>query len=61
MEYNDPDLKIEILKTLNGISVDMQNDDRIYFVDKIQQIPQNEISDRLIDLLKEICISLRES
>jgi hypothetical protein len=61
LEYNDPDLKIEILKTLNGISVDMQNDDRIYFVDKIQQIPQNEISDRLIDLLKEICISLRES
>lgn len=61
MEYNDPDLKIEILKTLNGITVDMQNDDRIYFVDKIQQIPQNEISDRLIDLLKEICISLRES
>ena len=36
LEYNDPDLKIEILKTLNGISVDMQNEDRIYFVDKIQ-------------------------
>jgi hypothetical protein len=35
LEYNDPDLKIEILKTLNGISGDMQNEDRIYFVDKI--------------------------
>jgi hypothetical protein len=54
-------LKIEILKTLNGISVDMLNDDRVYFVDKIQQIPLNEISDRLVDFLKEICISLRES
>jgi|APCry1669190327_1035288.scaffolds.fasta_scaffold21064_1 hypothetical protein len=35
LDFNDPDLKIELLKTLNGVSFEMLNEDRLYFIEKI--------------------------
>lgn len=36
LDFNDPDLKIELLKALNGVSFEMMNEDRLYFIEKIQ-------------------------
>ena len=52
-------MKIELYKVLLGAAPDMLPDDRIFFLEKILQIPKNEIIDREVELVAEICTAIR--
>ena len=44
-EVNDGDLRTEIHKVLSGAAPEMQASHRIYFLEKISSLPQEEMND----------------
>ena len=53
-DYNDFEMRIEILKSLQGSATDMLFEDRLFFMNKLLQIPLDKIHDRELDLVKDI-------
>ena len=53
-DYNDFEMRIEMLKTLQGAAPDMKYEDRIFFMNKLLAIPLDKIHDREIDLVTAI-------
>ena len=53
-DYNDFEMRIEMLKALQGSATDMQFEDRLFFMNKLLAIPQQKIHDRELDLVKDI-------
>lgn len=51
---NDEDAKVEMLKALTGAADEMQEIDKLFFLEKIQTIPYEDINERHIQLVTEI-------
>jgi len=58
-ELNDGDMQVDLYKVLAGAAVDMLPEDRLFFMDKVLSVPMAEIIDREVELVTEICTSLR--
>ena len=57
-DMNDTDMQVEMLKSLQGSAVDMKIPDRAFFLNQIEHIIRTDVAsvtDRHIDLVKEIC------
>lgn len=52
-------MKVDLYKVLVGTASDMLLEDRTFFVGKVMSIPRNEIIDREVELVTEICTALR--
>ena len=59
-EMNDADLQIAFLKVLGGSASDMKIDDRKFFLDKVDKLDRADIIDRHIQLVREICTTIRD-
>ena len=59
-ELNDDEMATEMLKSLQGAAVDMKFADRTYFLDKVSNNGAASLTDRHIDLVKEICSTGRD-
>ena len=59
-EINDGELKPDLHKVLVGAAADMKSRDREVFIGKIEQIPADELIDRHIHLVTEMCGTIRE-
>lgn len=51
---NDEDAKVEMLKALTGAADEMQQADKLFFLDKIQTVAFEDINERHIQLVTEI-------
>jgi hypothetical protein len=58
-QINDGDMKIDLYKVLVGAAADMLPEDRAFFLERILSIPRNEVIDREVELVSEICTALR--
>ena len=56
---NDCEMKIDLYKVLIGAAQDMQKEDRLFFIDKMLQIPLNKIIDREVELVTNLSSALR--
>jgi len=59
-EINDGELKAELHKVLVGAAADMKSRDREVFLGKIEQISADQLIDRHIQLVTEMCTTIRE-
>jgi hypothetical protein len=59
-ELNDGELKVELYKALIGSAADMKTQDRDFFIEKVQSIQDCDLIDRHIELVTEICTTIRE-
>jgi hypothetical protein len=59
-EMNDADLQIAFLKVLSGSASDMKINDRKFFLDKVDKLDRADIIDRHIQLVREICTTMRD-
>ena len=48
-------MKIDLYKVLHGAAADMLPADRAFFLEKLLSIPRNEVIDREVELVSEIC------
>jgi len=60
-EINDGDLKVELFKALLGAASDMSEADRTFFVSKVAQVELQDLIDRHIELVVEICMAKRRA
>lgn len=58
-EVNDGDLRAEIHKVLTGAAADMQINHRLFFLTKISSVAEEDLNDRHIELITEICTTIR--
>lgn len=59
-DMNDHEMKVEILKSLQGSAPHMAYEDRTFYMNKLLSIPPEDVIDRQIDLVKEICSTGRD-
>ena len=59
-DMNDHEMKVEILKSLQGSAPHMAFEDRTFYINKLLAIPPEDVIDRQIDLVKEICSTGRD-
>lgn len=59
-EINDGDLRIEIHKLLTGAANQMETSHRLYFLTKISSVPEEDLNDRHIELISEICSTIKD-
>lgn len=59
-QMNDADLQIALLKVLIGSAGDMKIEDRRFFLNKVEQMNSSDIIDRHIQLVREICTTIRD-
>jgi hypothetical protein len=59
-DMNDYEMKVEILKSLQGSAPHMAFEDRTFYMNKLLAIDPEDVIDRQIDLVKEICSTGRD-
>ena len=59
-EMNDQEMRTDMLKALQGSAADMKYSDRKFLLDRLVGLEQAAISDRHIELVKEICSTGRD-
>jgi Neuraminidase (sialidase) len=58
-EINDGDMQVELLKVLSGGAGDMKSLDRNYFLGKLAMSEPKSLTGRHIELITEICTTMR--
>jgi hypothetical protein len=58
-EMNDADIKTELQKALIGVASAMNYADREFFIGKIEQVQLPDMIDRHIQLVMEICTTIK--
>lgn len=58
---SDQDHQEALYKTLAGAATHMKHQDRVYFLEKIKHIPAEELSARQVQLVTEICSTIKDS
>lgn len=58
-QINDGDMKTDLYKVLIGAAPDMLPEDREFFLEKALSIPRNEVIDREVEMVTQICTALR--
>lgn len=58
-EMNDIDQEIALFKVLSGAAGDMKKDDRAFYIDKVFKVDKSQLIDRHIELVTEICSSIK--